>query len=72
MNCNIEISNYETIDGVTYYLIHVSNNNNKEWTVRHRFKDFLSLHEILIRDLAVTKDLLPGNVLMSCFIQLRN
>lgn len=29
------------------------------WKVRHRYSDFVSLHEVLVADHGVTKDLLP-------------
>lgn len=56
----ISVPSYETIDGVEWFLIRVSCWNNKEWTIIHRFRDFTNLHEILQKEIALAKDLLPG------------
>ena len=57
---NISVPSYETIDGVEYFLIRVSCWNKKEWNVTHRFRDFAILHEKLQKEIALSKDLLPG------------
>lgn len=56
----VSIPLFETIDGVEYFQIRVSCWHNKEWSVSHRFKDFVELHEKLQMEIAISKDLLPG------------
>lgn len=58
--CNIVISQAETTtDRVTYYDIRV-NVGDVTWTVRKRYREFLELHEKLVSEHMVTKDILPG------------
>lgn len=45
-------------DSVTYYKITVKVGNVK-WSVLHRYSDFVELHERLVTDHGVAKDLLP-------------
>ncbi|KPJ18536.1 Nischarin [Papilio machaon] len=47
-----------TKDSVTYYLITV-NVGPVKWTVRHRYSDFDELHDKLVSDHGVAKELLP-------------
>ncbi|KAJ8676420.1 hypothetical protein QAD02_012207 [Eretmocerus hayati] len=48
----------ETSDNVTYYLIDIRIANVK-WTVKHRYSEFAELHETLVLDHCVDKDILP-------------
>lgn len=59
--CNIVISKAETDtdDRVTYYIIKV-NVGDITWSVRKRYKEFLQLHQKLVNEHTVTKDILPG------------
>ena len=46
-------------DGVTYYVVRVDV-DTVNWTVRHRFKDFAELHEVLVDSaVGIAKDSLP-------------
>ena len=48
MNSTASISIPEAVseDGVTYYVVRVDV-DKVNWTVRHRFRDFAELHEVL-------------------------
>jgi len=62
--CNIVISKAETsTDRVTYYDIKV-NVGDITWSVQKRYKEFLELHNKLVREHTVTKDILPGKKIM--------
>lgn len=54
----ILIPKVEEIDKVTIYVISVKI-ASVEWTVKHRYNDFVKLHETLVVDHCVTKDMLP-------------
>lgn len=56
----VSIPAFETIDGVEYYLIRVTCWHNKDWQINRRFRDFHELHEKLQKEIAISKDLLPG------------
>ena len=46
-------------DGVTYYVVRVDV-DAVHWTVRHRFRDFAQLHEVLVDSaVGIAKDSLP-------------
>ena len=49
MNSTASISIPEAVseDGVTYYVVRVDV-DKVNWTVRHRFRDFAELHEVLV------------------------
>lgn len=57
------IPSHETKDNVTYYVIKV-NIGMVSWTVVHRYKDFVELHNVLVNDHCVTKELLPQKKLI--------
>uniref|UniRef100_A0A1B6DLI2 PX domain-containing protein n=1 Tax=Clastoptera arizonana TaxID=38151 RepID=A0A1B6DLI2_9HEMI len=57
-NSKINIPKTEEIEKVTFYLINVRV-NFVEWTVKHRYNDFVKLHETLVIDHCVAKDILP-------------
>lgn len=44
--------------GTTYYNIHVSI-GTVNWTVRHRYKEFVELHSKLVNGQSIGRDLLP-------------
>lgn len=44
--------------GTTYYNIHVSI-GSVNWTVRHRYKEFVELHTKLVNGQSIGRDLLP-------------
>lgn len=54
----ITIPQVEEMDGVTIYIITVRV-GQYVWTVRHRYRNFDKLHEKLVTDHCVTKDILP-------------
>lgn len=47
-----------SIAGTTYYNIHVSI-GTVNWTVRHRYKEFVELHSKLVNGQSIGRDLLP-------------
>ncbi|XP_069680393.1 nischarin-like [Periplaneta americana] len=55
---SITIPNVQKNDNVTVYLIMVRV-GNVSWTVHHRYNDFVELHEKLVSDHGVAKDILP-------------
>lgn len=58
--CNIAISKAESdSEKVTYYTINVTI-GDITWSVRKRYKEFLQLHNKLVNEHTVTKDILPG------------
>lgn len=58
--CNIVISKAETnADHVTYYEVEV-NIGEISWIVQKRYKEFLELHKLLVKEHTVTKDILPA------------
>lgn len=62
-NVYIKIPSVESIDGVTYYNIEVKIASFK-WIVKHRYSDFAELHETLISEHCVEKDILPPKKLI--------
>ncbi|KAK0183125.1 hypothetical protein PV327_001195 [Microctonus hyperodae] len=62
-NITIKIPSYEIIDGVTYYIIEVKV-DDVNWTLKHRYNEFAELHEILVSEHCVEKDLLPPKKLI--------
>ncbi|XP_076646796.1 nischarin [Halictus rubicundus] len=59
----IKIPSTDTVDGVTYYCIEVGIASIK-WTVRHRYNDFAELHDKLVTEHCVEKDILPPKKLI--------
>lgn len=57
--CRIEIPTTEEINGITYYKIHVSV-GDIEWKVDHRYSEFFDMHNQLIQEHGIAKDLLPS------------
>ncbi|XP_015523853.1 nischarin [Neodiprion pinetum] len=62
-NVRIKIPSSETIENVTYYEIEVMVSSIK-WTLRHRYNDFAELHETLVAEHCVEKDILPPKKLI--------
>lgn len=54
----IKIPSFETVENVTYYIIEVRI-SSIQWTVKHRYKDFVELHDNLVSEHCVEKDILP-------------
>lgn len=54
----INIPQVEEIGTVTYYKIEI-NIADIQWTVMHRYNDFLDLHNLLVIEHGVAKDILP-------------
>lgn len=54
----LTIPSYESQDGITYYILEVQISNTK-WTVKHRYSEFVTLHETLVLEHCVEKDILP-------------
>ncbi|KAH0557866.1 nischarin [Cotesia glomerata] len=57
-NIQIKIPGYETTDNVTFYIINVSI-GDVNWTLKHRYSEFVVLHDILVTEHCVEKDILP-------------
>ncbi|XP_066259019.1 nischarin [Euwallacea similis] len=55
----LEIPSTELFSNVTYYIILVTVGEVK-WKVKHRYKDFYNLHNRLVLDHGVSKDILPS------------
>lgn len=62
-NVHIKIPSVETLDGVTYYCIEVRIASIK-WTIKHRYNEFAELHEKLVSEHCVEKDILPPKKLI--------
>lgn len=62
-NVHIKIPSADTVDGVTYYCIEVRIASIK-WTVKHRYNDFVELHDKLVTENFVKKDILPPKKLL--------
>lgn len=54
----ITIPETEENDGITIYKIEIKV-SNVSWFVKHRYKDFYELHQQLVTDHGVSKDILP-------------
>lgn len=59
----IKIPSHEVSDNITLYNI-VIRVASVEWTVKHRYNDFLLLHETLVSEHCVEKDILPPKKLL--------
>ncbi|XP_011299723.1 nischarin [Fopius arisanus] len=59
----IKIPSIETIDGITYYVVEVRI-NEVVWTLKHRYNEFAELHEILVSEHCVEKEILPPKKLI--------
>lgn len=59
----IKIPSHEVSDNITLYNI-VIRVASVEWTVKHRYNDFLLLHETLVNEHCVEKDILPPKKLL--------
>lgn len=55
---NVKIGKVEDVASVTYYRIEVEVADVK-WTVAHRYSEFYELHNHLVADHGVSRDLLP-------------
>lgn len=55
---SITIPSNVDINGVTFYNIHIAI-GNVNWTVRHRYKEFVDLHLKLVNEQSIGRDLLP-------------
>ncbi|XP_043268514.1 nischarin [Venturia canescens] len=62
-NIEITIPSVETLDGVTYYNIEVRIAEVK-WKLKHRYNEFAELHEYLVTEHCVEKDILPPKKLI--------
>lgn len=62
-NIDIKIPNVETTDGVTYYNIEVRI-ADINWKLKHRYNEFAELHEYLVSEHCVEKDILPPKKLI--------
>lgn len=58
-DCRIEISSTEEVNSVTYYKIQISI-GDVHWNVGHRYSEFFELHNELIQEHGISKDLLPS------------
>lgn len=57
--CRIEIPTTDEVNGVTYYKIQVSI-GDIQWKVEHRYSEFFEIHNQLIQEHGISKDLLPS------------
>lgn len=57
-NCSASVDEATTKDSVTYYKITVIV-GSVQWDVYHRFSDFVELHDRLVADHGVARELLP-------------
>lgn len=62
-NISIKIPSVDTIDGVTFYLIEVKV-GEIIWTLKHRYNEFAELHETLVSEHCVEKEILPPKKLI--------
>lgn len=62
-NFTVAIPSHETQNNVTYYEIHVTV-GAVTWSVNHRYNDFVELHEVLIADHCIAKEMLPQKKLI--------
>lgn len=58
-DCKVEISSTDEINGITYYEIQVTI-GDIQWKVKHRYSEFFELHNQLIQEHGISKDLLPS------------
>ncbi|XP_012255769.2 nischarin [Athalia rosae] len=59
----IKIPSSETVENVTYYEIEVTI-SSIQWIVKHRYNEFAELHDILVSEHCVEKDILPPKKLI--------
>lgn len=57
-NFEITVPSYKDKDGVTFYEIHIIV-GSISWVVLRRYKEFVELHETLVMDHCLMKELLP-------------
>lgn len=62
-NFSIAIPTYETKENITFYVIKVTV-GTVSWTVTHRYKDFVELHDVLVNDHCIAKESLPQKKLI--------
>ena len=60
---HLTVPTYQTQDGVTFYILEVRIANVK-WTVKHRYNEFVELHDVLVSEHCVDKDILPPKKLI--------
>lgn len=67
----IKIPSYHITDGTAFYDIHVTV-AQVNWTVQHRFKEFVELNDKLVTGHSISSDLLPPKKVGVCnvFIQI--
>lgn len=58
-DCKAEISSTDEVNGITYYKIQVTI-GDIQWKVKHRYSEFFELHNQLIQEHGISKDLLPS------------
>ena len=61
---NITIPTVESTDGVTYYVIEVRVADKISWNLKHRYSEFAELHDVLVSEHCVDKDILPPKKLI--------
>ncbi|XP_066585903.1 nischarin-like [Prorops nasuta] len=62
-NVTIKIPSTEIVDGITFYCIEVRI-STITWAVKHRYSEFAELHDKLVSDYWVDKELLPPKKLI--------
>lgn len=58
-DCRIEIPSTDEVNSVTYYKIQISI-GDIQWKVDHRYSEFFDVHNQLIQEHGISKDLLPS------------
>lgn len=67
----IKIPRNIDINGITFYDIHITI-GSISWTVQHRYKEFVELHEKLVSGQSIARDLLPPKkVYFICYYALQ-
>lgn len=73
-DCRIEIPSTEEVNSITYYKIRISI-GDIQWKVDHRYSEFFDIHNQLIQEHGISKDLLPSKKVLRnkipSFIELR-
>jgi hypothetical protein len=62
-NVFLHIPEVLDVEKITYYVI-VVKVGNFSWKVKHRYSEFVTLHDKLVLDHCVTKDILPAKKLI--------